>query len=271
VATTADWLEVGDRVFTRRYAYLDQQIGLVLGQGEALVVDTRANPAMARELIEDIHRVTRDPLTLAINTHWHWDHAFGNSVLRPAVIWGHERCRERLIRDGAAARAEHADEDPERRADFEAVVIDPPDRTLTIAADVEVGGRRVELRYLGRGHTDGDIVVNVPDARVLFAGDLLEDGAPPWFGDGYPMDWPATVERMRGFATGSVVPGHGPVGDRSLLERQLAEFRLVAALARRVHEGRLDRATAMASMPYPPEDAVEPLDRALAQLRGELD
>ena len=130
-------------------------------------------------------------------------------------------------------------------------MIDPPDRTLTIAADVDVGGRRVELRYLGRGHTDGDIVVNVPDAGVLFAGDLLENGATPWFGDGYPMDWPATVERMKALATGSVVPGHGAVGDRSLLERQLAEFRLVAALARRVHDGRLDRATAMASMPYP--------------------
>jgi len=268
---STDWLEVGDRVLTRRYRYLDQQIGLVLGRGEALVIDTRATPSMAHELLEDIRDVTTDPVAVGINTHWHWDHAFGNSVIRPAVIWGHERCRERLLADGAASRTEQAADDPKRRTNFEAVVIDPPDRTLTIAADVEVGGRRVELRYLGRGHTDGDIVVRVPDAGVLFAGDLLENGATPWFGDGYPMDWPATVERMREFITGPVVPGHGAVSDRSLVERQLAEFRLVAALARRVNDGLLDRAAALAAMPYPAADAVEPLERALAQLLGELD
>lgn len=271
MSAAAAWLEVGDRVFARRYAYLDQQIGVVLGRGETLVIDTRATPALARELLTDIRRLTRDPVTVAVNTHWHWDHTFGNSVVRPAVIWGHERCRERLLADGAASREAEAAGDPDRRADFEAVVIDPPDRTLTIAADVEVGGRRVELRYLGRGHTDNDIVVAVPDADVLFAGDLLENGATPWFGDGYPIDWPATVGRMQALATGAVVPGHGSVGDRSFLERQLAELKLVAALARRVHDGRLDRATALESMPFPPAAAEEPLDRALAQLRGELD
>ena len=56
----------------------------------------------------------------------------------------------------------------------------------------------IRLAYLGRGHTDNDIVVSIPDADVLCAGDLLENGAPPWFGDGYPMDWPATVERILG-------------------------------------------------------------------------
>jgi glyoxylase-like metal-dependent hydrolase (beta-lactamase superfamily II) len=138
------------------------------------------------------------------------------------------------------------------------VVVDPPDHTLTIAADVDVGGRLVELRYLGRGHTDGDIVVRVPDADVLFAGDLLENGATPWFGDGYPIDWPATVDRLRSLATGVVVPGHGAESDRSLVERQLAEFRLVAALARRVHDGRLIALPPLSSMPYPPVDAEEP-------------
>ncbi|MBF8290303.1 MAG: fold metallo-hydrolase [Chloroflexi bacterium] len=265
------WLEVGDRVFTRRYAYLDQQIGLVLGRGEALLIDTRATPRLARELMEDVRSVTRDPVTVAVNTHWHWDHSFGNSVTRPAVIWGHERCRDRLIAEGAAAIAEQAAGDLERRADFEAVVIDPPDRTLTIAADVEVGGRRIELRYLGRGHTDHDVVVRVPDAHVLFAGDLLENDAVPWFGDGYPMDWPATVDRLRSLIDGPVVPGHGTVGGLAFVERQLAEFRVVVTVARRLHAGELDRQAALAAMPYDSASSVEPLDRALAQLRGDLD
>jgi glyoxylase-like metal-dependent hydrolase (beta-lactamase superfamily II) len=275
---STDWLEVGDRVFTRRYAYLDQGIGVVLGRGEALLIDTRATPADARELLDDLRKLTKDPVTVVVNTHWHWDHAFGNSVVRgdppgTAVIWGHERCRTRLLADGATARARLAAEqadDPARRADLEAVVIDPPDRLLTIAADVEVGGRRVELRYLGHGHTDHDVVVSVPDADVLFAGDLLENGAAPWFGDGYPMDWPATIERMLPMVHGAVVPGHGAVGDRAFVETSLGAFLAVADAARRVHAGELDRESALALIPYRPVEAAEPLNRALAQLRGEL-
>ena len=66
------------------------------------------------------------------------------------------------------------------------------------AASIELDGRELRLRYLGRGHTDHDALIIVPDADVLFAGDLLENGATPYFGDGYPMDWPATVEAMLG-------------------------------------------------------------------------
>lgn len=265
------WIEVGDRVFARRYVYLDQQIGLVLGRDEALVVDTRATPALARELLDDIRAITRDPVTVAVNTHWHWDHAFGNSLFRPAIIWGHDRCRARLLTDGANARREMAVEAPDLKADFEAVVIDAPDRLLTIAADVEVGGRRVELRYLGRGHTDHDVIVAVPDTGVLFAGDLLENGAAPWFGDGYPMDWPATIERLIPLVRGPVVPGHGDVTDLAFVEASLAQLRAVADAARQVVAGLLDRAAALALLPWAGEDAEEPLDRALAQLRGELD
>ncbi|MES2209210.1 MAG: MBL fold metallo-hydrolase [Chloroflexota bacterium] len=270
MAARTDWLEVGDRIFTRRYRYLDQQIGVILGDGQALVIDTRATSADARELQADLRRLTRHPVTTAVNTHWHWDHAFGNHAFRPVVIWGHERCRERLLADGATERAKQAADDPARRADFEAVVIDPPERTLTIAADVDVGGRRVELRYLGRGHTDGDIVVIVPDAGVLFAGDLLENDAVPWFDDGYPMDWPDTVERLLALVAGPVVPGHGSIGNRGFVERQLADFRAVADVARRVDAGDLSRAAALADMPYRADAAESPLDRALAQLRGDL-
>ena len=99
---------------------------------------------------------------------------------------------------------------PRSRPTSPEVVIDPPDRTFTETAIVDLGDRRVELRYLGRGHTDHDIVIGVPGAGVLFAGDLLENGAVPWFGDGYPLDWPETAYPRRGAgAVGVVVPGHG--------------------------------------------------------------
>ncbi|HEX4897489.1 MAG TPA: MBL fold metallo-hydrolase [Candidatus Limnocylindrales bacterium] len=265
-----DWLEVGDRVFTRRYRFYDQQIGVVLGDGEALVIDTRTTSGHARELIADIRRLTPFPVRLVVDTHWHSDHVFGNHDFRPATIWGHERCRSRLIENGEHQRAALIDALPDLAADIASLVIDPPERTFVDTAALDVGGRAVELSYLGRGHTDADIVVVVPDAGVMFAGDLLENDAVPYFGDGYPIEWPATVERLLGLVDGPVVPGHGSLGDRAFVERQLGEFEAVVAAARRLHAGEIDRAGALAAMPYDPASSIQPLDRALAQLRGEL-
>ena len=271
MSVAKDWLEVGDRVFTRRYEFYDQQIGVVLGEDAALVVDTRTTPSHARELIADIGRLTPLPVSVVVDTHWHSDHVFGNHSFRPAVIWGHERCRTRLLETGAEQLAHIRERLPEFAEELADLVIDPPERTFADSAEVEVGGRRVELRYLGRGHTDADIVILVPDANVMFAGDLLENDAVAYFGDGYPMDWPATAERILGLVSGAVVPGHGSIGDRAFVERQVSEFRAVAAAARRLHDGEIDRAEALAAIPYPAAAAMEPLDRALAQLRGELD
>ena len=267
----ADWLEVGDRIFTRRYAFADQQIGLIRGDGEALVVDTRSTPGQARELLDDIRRVTSDRVGIVVDTHWHSDHVFGNHDFRPATIWGHERCRAGIEKFGERQRTALIEAIPEIRDELRAVVLDPPDRTFEDAVTIEVGGRPVELRYLGRGHTDADIAILVPDAGVLFAGDLLENDATPWFGDGYPMEWADTVARLLPFVEGPVVPGHGSVGDRSFVERQLGEFRMVADAAERHHAGALDRDAALDAMPYPRDLSVQPLERALAQLRGELD
>ena len=265
------WLEVGDRVFTHRYRFYDQQIGLVLGDGEALVVDTRTTPGHARELIADIGRLTPLPVRLVVDTHWHSDHVFGNHDFRPATIWAHERCRSRLLENGEHQRASLAAALPDLAEDIGSLVIDPPDRTFVDTTSLAVGARPVELHYLGRGHTDADIVIVVPDAGILFAGDLLENDAVPFFGDGYPIEWPATVTRLLGLVGGPVVPGHGSIGDRAFVERQLAEFEAVVAAARRFHAGEIDRTEALAAMPYEPVSSVEPLDRALAQLRGELD
>lgn len=266
-----DWLEVGDRVFTIRYRFYDQQIGLILGRGAALVVDTRSTHRQAREILDDVRRLTGDRVTAVVDTHWHYDHAFGNRVFRPAEIWGHERSVTGLLRTAEAARRSLAADIPALAADVDEVVVDPPDRTFTDSATVEVGGRAVELRHLGRGHTDADIVVRATDAAVLFAGDLLENGATPYFGDGYPIDWPDTVAALVPLVEGAVVPGHGAVGDRAFAAAQAAAFRGLADLARRVHSGHLDRQEAIAASPFDPATSTGPFDRALAQLRGELD
>lgn len=265
------WQEVGDRVFTWRFPFLDQQIGVVLGGDDVLVIDTRSAPAHAREIIDHLRELTSRPVSIVVDTHWHWDHTFGNSAFRPAAIWGHVRAAVRLREQGPAAIGRIAANRPELADDLGEVTIDPPDRTFEDRATLQVGDRPVDLAHLGRGHTDGDIVVSVPDASVLFAGDLLEGGATPSFGDAYPLEWPDTVERLLPLATGAVVPGHGAVADRQFAAQQLIDLRALVALARRVHGGELDLDAAVAASPFDPETSRQPLERALEQLRGELD
>jgi glyoxylase-like metal-dependent hydrolase (beta-lactamase superfamily II) len=265
------WQEIGDRVFTRHFEFLDQQIGVVLGGRDVLVIDTRASPSHARVIVDELRELTRDPASIVVDTHWHWDHSFGNSLFRPAAIWGHVRAADRLRRDGAATIRELATEMPAIAEAITEVVIDPPEHTFDDRATIQLGDRTVELSYHGRGHTDGDIVIHVPDANVLFAGDLIENGAPPSFGDGYPIDWPDTVERLLPLATGAVVPGHGNVGDRAFLEAQVGAFRGLADLARELHAGEISLEAAIAASPFGPRTPRDAFERAVAQLRGELE
>ncbi len=192
----AHWLEIGDRVFVRRYELFDQTIGAVVGSDGVAVIDTRTSHRRADELIADLQGLTRAPIAFVVNTHMHCDHSFGNARFRPAPIWAHVRCSERMREDGEATRQRVMAEIPELADELAEVEIVPPDRVFDEAALLDLGDRQVELRYLGRGHTDNDIVALVPDAAVLFAGDLLENGAPPSFGDAYPLAWPETGARL---------------------------------------------------------------------------
>ncbi|MFL5725910.1 MAG: MBL fold metallo-hydrolase [Chloroflexota bacterium] len=268
-----NWTEIGDRVFVTRYTFYDQNIGVVLGDETALVVDSRISHRQAEEIRADLRRLTPLPVGILVNTHGHGDHCFGNHAFRPASIWGHERCVAMIEATAERQRQGTIAAMPELANELYDVVFDPPDRVFAESATVEIdaSGRSVELRHLGRGHTDNDIVILVPDADVLFAGDLLEADATPFFGDGYPIDWPTTVERLVELATGAVIPGHGTVGDKAFAVRQMAEFREVAELARLVDKGVIGIDAAVLRTPYPADAAMEPLTRALAQLRGELD
>jgi glyoxylase-like metal-dependent hydrolase (beta-lactamase superfamily II) len=270
------WVEIADRVFVRRYEFYDQNIGVILGRGEALVIDTRATYGQAREILADLRSLTADPATVIVDTHGHFDHAFGNAVFRPATIWGHEGCVTFMERTGEARKPTIATNTPELAGLLDEIVIDPPDRTFASIATAEVGGRAVELRYLGRGHTDHDIVVAVPGTDVLFAGDLLENGAVPWYGDGYPVDWATTAAQLATLVDaerGVVVPGHGDHAGRAFADAQAASIAALATLGTRAHAGEITLEDAIAAHPFPehpPEDARRPLERTLSQLRGEL-
>ena len=159
------WQEVGDRVYRMRYRSLDLNVGVVVGDDEVLVVDTRSFAAEAAELLADLRRLTPLPCRQVVNTHAHFDHCFGNATLRPAAIWGHERCAAHLRSGADRERAHLLRWLPEAAGELDGVVLDPPDRL-------------------------------VGDAGVVFGGDLVEEGAPPVYGgDAFPLEWPATLDR----------------------------------------------------------------------------
>jgi glyoxylase-like metal-dependent hydrolase (beta-lactamase superfamily II) len=264
-----DWDEVGDGVFVRRYEFFDQNIVAIRGDGEVGVVDTRTTYAQARELQDDLRRLTPDPWVV-INTHHHFDHSNGNALFLPADIWGLERCAEVLRERGAAALSNVARSMPELAGDLSNIAITPPNRTFAVDAVVAIGGREVALRHFGRGHTDNDIAVLIPDAGVLLAGDLVEQGAPPSFGDSFPLEWGPTVTAMLMEARGPVVPGHGAVVDRAFVEGQRDEIATAADGARRVHAAGGTLAAAVAAVEaetgYPSAVALTVAERTFAEL-----
>ena len=226
---TAGWREVGDRVFVRRHRELDLNCGLVVGEDACLVVDTRSHLGEGQALAEAVRAVTGHPWTV-VNTHAHHDHCFGNAAFRPAAVWGTRRCAEALAATGELQRADvvtglRTDDDP--AAELVATApIDGPDHLIEDAVVLDVGGRAVDLRHLGRGHTDGDLVVAVDD--VVFAGDLVEEGAPPAMEDAFPLEWADTLTALLAGVRGPVVPGHGAVVDAGFVVAQRDELARLA-------------------------------------------
>jgi glyoxylase-like metal-dependent hydrolase (beta-lactamase superfamily II) len=262
------WQEIAEGVYRRRYESLDLNVGVVIGGEGVLVIDTRASHRQAQQVLDELRTLTRLPPRWVLNTHYHWDHCWGNALFPAAQLWGHERCRTALINDGEAARAgvlERLAE--EHRADVEEVVITAPDHTFGIRHAIDLGGRIVEFKYLGLGHTDSDVVVQVADSGTLFAGDLIEEGAPPSFSDSFPLNWPETLDALLEMTTGVVVPGHGDIVDRAFIETQRAEISALAALARAgfVAGESIDEVDVHTS-PYPEEPTRTAIQRAFLQL-----
>jgi len=267
---TDTWTEVADRVFVRRHQSMDLNVTVVVGEGACLVVDTRASELQGRDLAGAVRTVTPHPWVV-VNTHFHFDHTFGNAVFRPAEIWGHRRCAEQLVTGGEMMRdriaALHRQHGSDLADEIAASRIDPPDQLVDEAATLSVGGRPVQLRHLGRGHTDNDLVLTVPDADVVIAGDLIEEGAPPQFGDAYPLDWPGTLDALVELVSGPVVPGHGAVVDADYVRAQRAELDVLAGKAREAHAAGRPAADVAAELPYFGAYAQDAVERAYLQLR----
>ncbi|MGI5244244.1 MBL fold metallo-hydrolase [Dactylosporangium sp. CA-139066] len=258
--------EIAAGVHVLRQPVLDVNATLVVGGEAALVVDTLSTVGQAQELLAAVRRVTPLPLAV-VNTHHHFDHVFGNAVFAAggAPIWGHEEAAALIVpalRDRAAA------EWPD--LDFEGVIPTPPDRLVRTVATAELGDRVVQLRHFGRGHSIGDLVAVVPDADVIVAGDLVEQGGPPQFEDAYPLEWPDTVAALMTLLSpqSQVVPGHGAVVDARFVASQHAQL---AALAWLIREGDQDGAPAervAEKSPFPSDISLPAVRRGYRQLNS---
>jgi len=268
--TYTKWLEVGDRCFVRRYEYFDVSCSVVLGEAGALVVDTRASLAQGQELASHVRELTPLPVRAVVNTHVHFDHLFGNGAFAGVPIIAHESVPLELTSHDAQIKGwyEAEPDDTNREAALTTVVV-PPDVVFSSVWAVDLGDRHVELAHLGRGHTAGDIVVRVPDADVVCAGDLVEESPHPSYGsDCYPLEWGSTLESLSellGPAT-VVVPGHGRAADKDFVLQQRLDVVDVAEQIRELATAgaSVDDAVRRGSWPYPRDDLRDAVTRGFA-------
>ncbi|HYH35774.1 MAG TPA: MBL fold metallo-hydrolase [Nocardioides sp.] len=259
-----EFLEVGDRVWVARYPWFDANVTAVGGQRGLVVVDTHGSTAAGREVVADVRRLGQGAVVHVVNTHWHFDHTFGNAAFRdafgPVPITAHEAAAAELERRAEEVRQRYADapDDP-HRDDVVATRVVLPDHTVSSIRVLDLGDRTVELIHPGRGHTAGDLVVRVPDAHVLLAGDLVEESAPPAYGtDCFPLDWPLSLDLVLGLVTPEavVVPGHGAPVDRRFVEQQRTEIGIVAETVRDLAGRGVPLGDALADADWPWEPAV---------------
>ena len=272
--------EVADRVWVARYDWFDVNVTLVGGDRGLLVVDTHASAVAARTVIEDVRRLGAGEVVGVVNTHEHFDHTFGNGEFRAAYddlpIHAHETAAANTIPAGERIKRLY-DEEPDdpHRDEVQETEIVPADTTFSSAVVLDLGDRLVELVHPGRGHTGGDLVVRLPDADVLLAGDLVEEsalrhGVPGFGADCYPLEWPLTLDVVLGLTTGSsvVVPGHGaPVG-RDFVEEQRNAIGIVAETIRDLASRGVpvDQALDVGEWPYPREELAAAVRRGYEHL-----
>jgi glyoxylase-like metal-dependent hydrolase (beta-lactamase superfamily II) len=259
------WIEVGDRVWVRRCERLDLSMGLVVGERGCLVIDTGVDADHGYEFATAVRELTDLPWQIAY-THDHFDHWFGTAAFGESAVWAvgdgasyvasggfqRERWAAKYRRDG--------DEEAARRIGRTRMV--PPNCRVDGAVPVDLGGRTVVLRKVGMGHTDNDMVVEVPDAKVLFAGDLLEHGAPPQFGDAFPYHWPQALEYLLSWRPGTVVPGHGEPADWWWARAQTRDLAEVARLCGEVASGLVTAEEAEDHSPFNAATMREAIERS---------
>ncbi|GAA0707116.1 MBL fold metallo-hydrolase [Dactylosporangium roseum] len=246
--------------------------GVLLQPDRVTLVDTVATVRRAQRLRETLARLTTAQPRLVVNTHFHGDHTFGNSVLAgpDAVVVTHELARSDIIHAGLGLTGMWPD------VEWGDITLRPPDLTYRDTLTLHLGDRRVDLIHVGPAHTTGDTVVWLPRERVLFAGDVLTSGCTPFVLMGSVSGTLRAIDRLRALRPRVVVGGHGPVCGPEVLDETAGYLHWLTGIARDGIAAGLDPlAVAREIGPGPygewldTERVVGNLHRAYSELRGE--
>lgn len=256
-ATTAAWRRAGERTHALRLDGFAVNAGLVIGDEQAAVIDSGAGPTEAAELYAAVRALTDLPLVL-VNTHAHGDHFFGNAYFRAqgvVDIWAHAGAATMIASHSAEQRELVLDVDPAMAAaKGPHTDIVAPTRTVgNEPVELDLGGWPIRLFHLGPAHTEGDLLI--ASGQVLFAGDLVEEGAKPQFGGSFPNKWDEALGRLiaLGESHPVVVPGHGEFVDMDFVRAQREELRTAIEMCRvALEDPSSDPTRVIPSLPYDP-------------------
>lgn len=185
--------------------------GFVVTDDGVVVFDALGTPALGERLIGEIRKLTTQPIRYVVVSHYHADHYYGLQAFKAlgAEIWAHRRGKEALESEAAQSRL------AQRRADLfpfvdEATRLTPADRWLDGNTEFRLGGLTFRVSYVGPAHAPDDLVMEVVEDRVTFAGDLLFRGRVPFVGDADTAQWLQALDRLIAAKPAVLVPGHGP-------------------------------------------------------------
>ena len=251
--------------------------GIIADAGGVVLVDTASTERRNRAFFAEVGKVSTDAPRIAVNTHHHPDHTYGNGFL-PAetLIVGHDRCREAMLRAGLEATKVIT------MPDYGALVLRPPELTFSARMTLHVQTFPVELRYVGPAHTSNDVLIWLPEQRTLFAGDVAFNGGQPFLLEGSVAGFQAALAHIRALEPDTLVPGHGPVCRGEEVSRLLDDMQTyvsyvaeIAVVERAAGLSPLEAAEKHRDNPFrawmETERLVGNLHRAYAELSGDVD
>jgi cyclase len=224
--------EVAERVF----AYLQpdgswglNNTGFVVGRDAVTAVDTCFTETRTRAFLTAVAGVTDRPVRTLLNTHHHGDHTHGNNQLPGATIVGHDECRRLMLEGGSVAALFPG-------VEWGDISVAPPFVTFTDRLNLYADDLLMEAVFVGPAHTTNDVILWLPEQRLLFSGDLVFNGGTPFVMMGTVAGSLTAIERLRSLGAETIVPGHGPVCGPELLDDQEQYLRFVQDVARDAFE-----------------------------------
>jgi glyoxylase-like metal-dependent hydrolase (beta-lactamase superfamily II) len=211
--------DLGEKIITFKeigrdlYAFTaqgDPNSGIIIGDDGVVVIDAQATPVAAKQVIERVRTVTDKPIKYVVLSHYHAVRVLGASAYNAQEIIASDTCRSMIAERGKEDWDSEYGRFPRLFQAAESVPgLTWPTLTFKRSMRLYLGKRQVELRFIGRAHTAGDIIAYVPDANVVFSGDIVEYKSACYCGDAHFADWPATLSRIDGVKADALVPGRG--------------------------------------------------------------